>query len=431
LPPKLSVIIATYNWSSALRCSIPSVLYQSFADFELLVIGDACTDDSEAVVRSFDDPRVSWHNLPERAGSQSGPNNFGLLIARGEYVAYLGHDDVWHPDHLRNLLAVVERERAGLGCSVAAMYGPRGSGIRGISGVLANGVDSPIEFFPPSSIMHRRGLLIWNMPAGNSLPVDCDLLYRARALGTKIVSSGFLNVFKFNSAWRRDSYRLRDTTDQESILRRLQENPAACVEAELIDLLRASLEMRLLHSRMATSQTETFRAEIKRFRGLESEPPPANPSQTRFHPDFSFGALEWYPPEETAEWGVIRWSGPALESTMVLPVAPSDNFRLRIQVLNWFPTPIEEELELFVNDAPVDYTVDGFQLTVNPIAGNGEPVRICFAVKRTRSPHFESNGQSKDTRWLGICLNWVEIEEIRTAASSEAPSSPPQMSVSR
>ncbi len=101
--PLVTVIIATYNWSSVLRHAVRSVLWQTYENFELLVIGDGCTDDSEEVVASFGDPRVRWINLPENVGSQSGPNNRGLELARGEYIAYQGHDDVWHPKHLATL----------------------------------------------------------------------------------------------------------------------------------------------------------------------------------------------------------------------------------------------------------------------------------------------------------------------------------------
>jgi glycosyltransferase involved in cell wall biosynthesis len=58
MPPRVSVIIATYNWSSVLLYSIGSVLGQTMGDFELLVAGDGCTDDSEQVVSSIADPRV-------------------------------------------------------------------------------------------------------------------------------------------------------------------------------------------------------------------------------------------------------------------------------------------------------------------------------------------------------------------------------------
>ena len=94
--PTVSIIISTYNWSSVLRFAIASVLAQTFRSFELIVVGDCCTDDSEAVVESFSDPRIQWYNLTENAGGQFGPNNQGVALARGRYIAYLGHDDLWH-----------------------------------------------------------------------------------------------------------------------------------------------------------------------------------------------------------------------------------------------------------------------------------------------------------------------------------------------
>src|SRR5438046_5361757 len=80
--PRVTVIIATYNRSNVLPYSIGSVLRQSFHDFELLVVGDGCTDDSESVVAAMGDPRVRWISLPANTGHQSGPNNEGLHQAR-------------------------------------------------------------------------------------------------------------------------------------------------------------------------------------------------------------------------------------------------------------------------------------------------------------------------------------------------------------
>ena len=101
MAPSVSVITATYNWSSVLRYAIQSVLWQSLQDFEMLIIGDGCTDDSAEVVASFHDERLLWHNLPHNSGSQSVPNNLGLEMARAPFVAYLGHDDLWSPTLLR------------------------------------------------------------------------------------------------------------------------------------------------------------------------------------------------------------------------------------------------------------------------------------------------------------------------------------------
>ena len=85
--PLVSIILATYNRSPVLAHAIESVRRSTLTDWELIVVGDGCTDDTAAVVASFDDPRVTFINLPRNVGEQSGPNNEGLRLARGRYIA--------------------------------------------------------------------------------------------------------------------------------------------------------------------------------------------------------------------------------------------------------------------------------------------------------------------------------------------------------
>jgi hypothetical protein len=77
LPP-VSIVIATYNRSHVVAHAIASVRRSTVTDWELIVVGDHCTDDTEAVVAGFADPRITWVNLAENAGEQSGPNNEGI-----------------------------------------------------------------------------------------------------------------------------------------------------------------------------------------------------------------------------------------------------------------------------------------------------------------------------------------------------------------
>ena len=157
--PLVSVIIATYNWSSVLHYAMASVERQTFTDFELLVIGDGCTDDSEAVVAAFRDPRFHWENLPKNHGHQSPANNRGLALARGKWIAYLGHDDLWMPNHLELLVREVEQKEADAAFSLAIVVGAPGCDGRKLFGAFDRGEWVRGAHVPPSALLHRKSLI--------------------------------------------------------------------------------------------------------------------------------------------------------------------------------------------------------------------------------------------------------------------------------
>ena len=80
--PLVTVVMATFNRSNIIRYAIESVRRQTCVDWELLVVGDACTDDTAGVVGAFEDPRIRFWNLSRRCGDQSGPTNAVRRSAR-------------------------------------------------------------------------------------------------------------------------------------------------------------------------------------------------------------------------------------------------------------------------------------------------------------------------------------------------------------
>jgi glycosyltransferase involved in cell wall biosynthesis len=219
--PLVTVIIATYNWSAVLPFAIDSVLGQSMTDFELLVVGDGCTDDSETVVASILDPRIRWINLPSNTGHQTGPNNRGLSEARGKFVAYLGHDDIWLPHHLECMVAALETSGAGIAYSLLSRILP---GKRVGSPAFPAGGGAP-----PSCMVYRRNVTEriggWKDFRELHLPPEADLFARAREAGFAAVFVPRLTALKFAASVRKNVYRDKPSHEQAFWLQQIRSRP--------------------------------------------------------------------------------------------------------------------------------------------------------------------------------------------------------------
>lgn len=242
--PRVTIITATYNYSSVLRYAIQSALQQTLQDFEYWIIGDGCTDDSEQVVASFHDPRLHWHNLPSNTGSQSIPNNMGLEFARGEYIAYLGHDDLWHPRHLEKLIAALEERSAEWGHPLVEMIGPVGSDVYQLVGAVPPNEPISAATFVTSGVIHKRSLFkkigIWHDYRTLDIAPDRDFHVRAMKASAALAHTDFLSVYKFPSAWRKNSYRDKPSHEQAAYLERMRTEPDF-IERELLAITRATM----------------------------------------------------------------------------------------------------------------------------------------------------------------------------------------------
>lgn len=104
--PRLSVVIPLYNKARYLPKTLKSVLAQSFAEFELIVVDDGSTDGSRRIVEGIGDSRIRY--LYQDNAGVSAARNRGVREARTELIAFLDADDEWYPDHLSHLYKLHE-----------------------------------------------------------------------------------------------------------------------------------------------------------------------------------------------------------------------------------------------------------------------------------------------------------------------------------
>ncbi|MCL6461387.1 MAG: glycosyltransferase family 2 protein [Flavobacterium micromati] len=111
--PLFSVIIPLYNKENFIQNTLQSVLDQSFVDFEIIIVNDGSTDKSEEIVLAFNDPRITYFSKLNEGVSAA--RNYGIQQSKGIYVAFLDGDDLWFPQHLATLHAlIVKNPRAGI-----------------------------------------------------------------------------------------------------------------------------------------------------------------------------------------------------------------------------------------------------------------------------------------------------------------------------
>jgi hypothetical protein len=198
--PLISVIIPTYNRALILtERTIPSVLRQSYQNFELLIIGDHCTDNTEELIKKkFFDKRIRFINLPKRGKYPKSPclrwfvaggipRNVGLKIAKGEWIAPLDDDDEYSDDHLRILLDYALETENELVYGTALMEKNPGKWERIGSFPIENGSVCHLSVLYSSSL---RFLKYDNESWKYLEPNDANLWRRMQEAGVKI---GFID----------------------------------------------------------------------------------------------------------------------------------------------------------------------------------------------------------------------------------------------
>lgn len=99
--PYFSVVIPLYNKEKYIQNTLESVLNQTFADYEIIIVNDGSTDDSEAIVKQFTDSRICYYKTENQGAADA--RNFGIDKASSDYIAFIDADDLWLENHLETL----------------------------------------------------------------------------------------------------------------------------------------------------------------------------------------------------------------------------------------------------------------------------------------------------------------------------------------
>lgn len=426
-PPFFSVVTATYGRGKHIVPTIESVLRQSFDGFELIVVGDGCTDETEATVRSFESDKIVWRNLPQNTGSQSFPNNEGIRCSRGQWIAYLGHDDIWAPDHLESVAEAIRlSSRADVVIGGCVMYGPRGSGIYRITG-LFEAPDAAFEhFFPPSSVSHRRDLTKrigpWLSPHDLKPAVDAELLLRAAGSGMIFISTGRTTVHKFPAAYNYLSYLRANDDEQRKCLQDLHSEKGIDT-AEIVAASKRNGDfMSTRHSGYkAYSPGQNFQLN-RVHKGLSLPPLRPLPGAVTIKQTDDARGFDWYYLEFSGilfRRKPIRWSGPNPFPKILIPYT-GGNARVEIEIVRWHDL---RDLSLFAEGEPVPFRIEPRRKNARCMIADLRLKPDDYTVLTLHAPTFcpYELGTGNGRRRLGIAVGDIAIVPLAPLPAPESP----------
>ncbi len=255
--PQVTIALATYGRPDALACAVRSVLLQTFGDWRLLVLGDACGQDTADAMESFlRDPRVRYVNLPFRCGEQALPNSAVMAVASSEYIAFLNHDDLWLPDHLETALGALRESQDDffLGRS-AWTWGARAEqpaladfvGVSPFPCKLPEVFQAGVHYIEPVSawVIHRSlasRVGPWHRAAGLYRTPIQDWVLRAWRAGARLVGAENVTSLKFETHWSRAAperrYDMPAALQASTVERMEQPGPLLQLRSELSALAR-------------------------------------------------------------------------------------------------------------------------------------------------------------------------------------------------
>lgn len=173
MAPPISVVMATFNHAEYLREAVDSVLAQTFKDFEFIIIDDASTDSTPAILDGYKDARiVRFRNDSNKKLATS--LNYGLHAAQGEYFVRMDSDDYAHPERFAKQIAYMDSHPD-----------------IGVLGTSYSELDAAARFGRHVDQPTSHGLIVWNYLSRMAYPLLHGTIFARRDL---FVAAGGYNT---------------------------------------------------------------------------------------------------------------------------------------------------------------------------------------------------------------------------------------------
>jgi glycosyltransferase involved in cell wall biosynthesis len=104
----VSIVVPTYNRSKLLKECIESLLAQTYSDFEIIVVDDGSTDDTQACITEIVQKHNNVKYYPRPHFGLQATRNFGLRMAHGEFIGFFDSDDLWPPDYIEKMIGALQ-----------------------------------------------------------------------------------------------------------------------------------------------------------------------------------------------------------------------------------------------------------------------------------------------------------------------------------
>lgn len=158
----ISIITPTYNCAKFIGFTIESVMKQTYENWEMIIVDDASTDNTEEIVKKYNDKRIKYVKLEKNSGAAVARNT-AMELAKGKYMAFLDSDDMWKEEKLEKQINFMKEHNYNITCTSYEKIDEEGKKLNKI-------------LKPKEKADYNRILL--DCPVGNS-----TVIYNVEALG--------------------------------------------------------------------------------------------------------------------------------------------------------------------------------------------------------------------------------------------------------